>query len=465
MFRKSILVAVFLGLTSNVFLWSLKLPYGAGLDETTHVAVAAFIYEKGKLPVFGKDESATINHLVRYDFIQDKLTIAPNVVYSSMPYVGYIFSALCMKVLSQLSPKYVGWYARIPSILAYVVFIIAVYLISCRIFEEKNPLRYLVPWCCVNIPEVVFIASYTNNDMVSLAIGALVIYSWFRLGDSHQGDLPGYIPYGASLGFLGFAKLNYYILFPFTLIVYVNEVWKRNKSFRSKIIWLGKVAGLALIICGWVWLRNLLLYGDPFGASPFISKFREIRNEVTGYGLGIPFLTFYKKYILFWYLSSLETGLAKFDWTLLSISPEATCALAVLTIVSLFYFYRFVRVNFEKINERLVIYVCFILLVPSSMFLSLCNSYYIALQPEGRYLYPALIPIVVIFCTGLVCFFKNFRNKVVMSFLMGSVMFTLNIYCLNGIIIPTYENNPWYNHIRQLGKAWDYKVYKPDYTK
>jgi hypothetical protein len=453
------IVLAFFVLVINAIIWSFKIPYNSVPDESTHLATAAFIYEKGRLPVFNQDQEATIDKIVRYDFNKSVAIKGHNVVYSSMPYIGYIFSALFMKALGAINPHYLAWYARIPSVISYGVFLIFIWLISCRIFDAKDPLRYLIPWFAANIPQVVFISSYTNNDIMSLAISVWVIYSWFKLYDLPADKFPSPFFYGAALGFLGFAKLNYYLLFPFTLAVYLLGITRKSKDRRAQLAWLIKVMGLAFVISGWVWIRNFMLYGDFFGVRPFIAKFQESTGELTGYSQGFSFFSFYKNYFMVWLFASFESGLAKFDWASLSVPLAVICCFIVLSIFSIFNFYRFIQENSEKIKQSFAIYLCLFMLLPAAVFLSLWNCYYVSFQAQGRYLYPALIPCVVIFCSGIVCFLKNRNDRITISGIIGVLIFAFNIYCLNGLIIPKYASSKWHQDMRRTNKAWDYKAY------
>ena len=143
--NKYFLIFIYSLLIIKAFIWSINIPYNAAPDESAHFSTPLFIYNHSRLPVFGKDIDGT------FDFRAGAAQItAPT--YSSMPYIGYIFSAVFMKLLAPLNDRYIIFYARLTSLLFYAVFAVFAWLIGKRLFANNSMLSFLFFWVIVNIP-------------------------------------------------------------------------------------------------------------------------------------------------------------------------------------------------------------------------------------------------------------------------------------------------------------------------
>lgn len=464
--RTYLLSAAFLLLIANALMWAVSIPYNAAPDESTHFSTPLYIYQHGRLPVFGRDEETTFDRLQHVSSTrsqQVRLVQGTQVTYNSMPYIGYIISAASMKLLSRFDPRYLTLYARVTSILFYALFIYITWLLAGKLFRNHPVLRYLFPWCIATIPQVTFLAAYTNNDMLSLAFSALVIYCWLVLYDGRT-TLPSPILCGAAVGLLFYAKQNYYILFPLTFAIYCFKSVQITKRIPLAAGWLLKVFATAVALTGFFIIRNTYLYGDPVGFEIFQSLVRQLFDPP----FDVQKVSFLQSVVLFfpsWFVISFKTSLAAFDWLTLYPPDGIFAVIAVVSVVAVFGFFGFAwRSRFWcESSDKLMLYVSLLLLLPFSMLASLWNSYMVNFQPQGRYLFPGLIPSVIILCAGLVLLFRRRSLQAATAVLLGVSMGLFNLYCLYGVIRPHYAQNTFY---RQFENApwdkWDYRIYKWD---
>lgn len=461
-----LLSAAFLLLLANAIMWAVSIPYNAAPDESTHFSTPLYIFQYGRLPVFGRDEEATIDrlqHVTSTRAQQVRMVRGMQATYNSMPYVGYIISAAAMKILSWFDQRYLTLYARVTSILCYVLFIVLAWLLAGTLFSNQSALRYLFPWCIATIPQVTFLAAYTNNDILSLAFSALVIFSWLVLYDGRIA-LPSPLLCGAAVGLLFYAKQNYYILFPFTFAIYCVKAVQIAKNVPAAAGWLLKVFVTALTITGFFIVRNMYLYGDPLGFQIFQSLVRQLFDPP----FDVQKVSFLQSIVLFfpsWFIFSFKSSVAAFDWLSLYPPGGIFSAIAVGTVLAVFGFIGFAwRSRFWRESyDKLLLYLALTLLLPAAVLASLWNSYMINFQPQGRYLFPGLIPAVIVLCAGPVFLFRRRAFQAAAAVALGVFMGIFNLYCLYGVIRPHYAQNTFYRQFENAPwEKWDYRVYKWD---
>jgi len=119
-------------------------------------------------------------------------------------------------------------------------------------------------------PQFLFISAATNNDnlVTLLATATLVVCAWLLRAPTR----PAWWVWGALGGVVGLAalsKLSGLLLVAPVLFALVGVTWRRTETgFFQETWFLGLKAalltgGVALVVAGWWYLRNWLLFGDP----------------------------------------------------------------------------------------------------------------------------------------------------------------------------------------------------------
>ena len=134
-------------------------------------------------------------------------------------------------------------------------------------------------------PQFIFLSSSVSNDnaVILLASWVLVLLAiWLRAP-----QLPGWLQLGTMgtlLGLAVLAKLSGLLLWPLVAAVIALLAW-RSKNLgwllRASVI----IFGLALVLCGWWFVRNQHLYGDLTGSSALVGALGGPRRDLPP-GLG-----------------------------------------------------------------------------------------------------------------------------------------------------------------------------------
>ncbi|MCA9953788.1 MAG: DUF2142 domain-containing protein [Ardenticatenaceae bacterium] len=297
------------------------------------------------------------------------------------------------------------------------------------------------------IPQHVAMLASVNNDSLSELLIALLLYLTLRwvtrdgirkLGD----DRRWLIGLGLVLG-LGFlTKATVYLMAPVLGIVLLWQYWRTwQRLFQAGVLLFAPAFMLGAI---W-WVRNIVIYGglDILGKaahdSVVVGQPRTI-DWIAQYGLNGTLQRFFQTtFNSFW---------GQFGWMAVPMNqPRAIyillLALVVAAVLGLLL-YRFtttqVPVQFRSRLPVLILWLVFLLT------LTIHVGYNVTfVQHQGRYLFPALIPIALGFSLGLGTWlllverpFRRERPLLVNLFPlgMGAALLLLDLFALFRLIVP-----------------------------
>ncbi len=135
-------------------------------------------------------------------------------------------------------------------------------------------------------PMFVYMAGSINNDVIAALSGTAVLLASVKLVQSEAGLSRRW---GIVLGALfGLALLSKFNLAAVALLIETAVTWVawRKKQWR---LWLEVnllIAGLTLLLAGWWFVRNQLLYGEPTGFQR-LTELWGVRNPAESWGVAI----------------------------------------------------------------------------------------------------------------------------------------------------------------------------------
>lgn len=114
-------------------------------------------------------------------------------------------------------------------------------------------------------PMFLFISASVNND--NLVNGMTALGLWLLALRLRRGySWPRAALLGLTLGAAALAKLSGLTLWPLAFLFLLGIAW-RERQWRCGLLGTTLVFAIALILCGWWFWRNWVLYRDPFGLS------------------------------------------------------------------------------------------------------------------------------------------------------------------------------------------------------
>ncbi|MCY3915710.1 MAG: glycosyltransferase family 39 protein [Chloroflexi bacterium] len=135
----------------------------------------------------------------------------------------------------------------------------------------RNRLAVMAASLAAFNPQFLFVSSSINNDNLVTMLAALALWQMLAmLRDGFQARRS--VGIGLLIALASLAKLSGLILGVAAVFCGILTV-ARYKDWRGLRLLLGAILLFWLIISGWWYLRNLILYGEPFGTNALIDHF------------------------------------------------------------------------------------------------------------------------------------------------------------------------------------------------
>lgn len=372
------------------FSWALILPFGAGPDEPLRFDIVHFILRYHALPVAG----------------DPRLSYAAGQTYAAMPFFSYILSALlCMfaKGVGISAAPYLV--SRMVSVGAGVAAVYFVHRIAGMLFRETITRRF-VPLFFAFIPQFAFICAYTNQDAFMVMLSAATMFLWLKgLEDNWSIRTTAWL--GVVLGVMLLTYINGYLLIAASfVIVLLSYRGRGTRAFYGKLL---LCVGIMAAVSGWFFIRSGLLYhGDLLGLST-TDRIAErlatgkdkpsVRLASTIHLRGFADMLF----DTVWPLETFRSFWATFGSMSLSINPNYYLCIFGLHVLA---FVGLSAAFMEKLRQgwRTLFRRPFALMLPlvalGAFALHAHYSLTSDFQPQGRYMYPGLVAIVLLLVLG-----------------------------------------------------------------
>lgn len=158
--------------------------------------------------------------------------------------------------------------ARLLSVLFGAGTVWGTYALARGLFPQEGWVAMGAAMAVALTPGFLFTSGLVNNDALGafLATVALLLLARMVWRQPLSGQ-PLWLP--LILGAAALNKLSGLLLWPFAALMLGLTAWRRC-SLRLFFLANGLVFGLALAVCGWWYLRNWCLYGDPTGLAAML---------------------------------------------------------------------------------------------------------------------------------------------------------------------------------------------------
>lgn len=375
--------------------WATTLPPYSGPDEVWHLDYLRHLAEEGQFPVYGRTMLLPHNPTVSGN------DLTPNSGYSLeafQPPLGYLIPALFFpsRPLAQLLT-----FARLTNVLLGVGIVLLVY-ISVRSLAPTDPLFALTAAGLVALqPTLSFLTSTFNNDALAVLLGTATFACLVRALRRGTTVLD-VVCLGGLVGIGFLTKLNLLLFGPSVLLVLVWTSGTRRRFFQR----FGIATATALVTAGWWEARTIATYhgwselptlgsGAVYSAQPFSS-------------IGSPLL------LALWpgyWIATVKSFFGFFSWDYMIDLPQRftlnDAFLAAVTLLGLVGVIATVA-SFRQprrpdSHDRVQRQVLGLSLFTVAIFLLgiLTFSYLWDVQPAGRWLLPAVLPLTLFVLTGL----------------------------------------------------------------
>jgi hypothetical protein len=282
-----LLITAILAVFSALALWySASVPLGEAPDELPHFTYVRYLAQNGRLPTTTEEHEAfqppfyyALGAALTF-WIEDESDAAFAVrANANFDAVDPRAPKNLLLHTSMESFPYRGWalawhLVRLLSIALGAITVWAVYRLGRVLFPSQPAIGLTMAALTAFTPQFIFVSSVANNDNAAIAFSALILWQVALL--LHERDCSHLwrrsIVLGILLGLGLLSKVNLLALLPIVglavvLAGYLCHTQGARSALRQTIVALVVLGGLALIVSGWYFARNWLLYGDPLGWS------------------------------------------------------------------------------------------------------------------------------------------------------------------------------------------------------
>lgn len=421
------IIVISLVLLFTYFVWAKTIPFNGAPDEYLRYQIPKFIYNYGKLPTGFDAETVFDRGYWSYGFYPQLL--AP------------LLSAFFMKLVSlfEQSETTLLMAARLTSMLSGVL----VSYVFGKTVERLTHSKYfqLLAMCFIGLwPQIIFLSSYVNNDIIGLLGVALIIDVVVKTSQDKRWTYKDtlYLSLGFTISLLGYLNTYGFVLFAgfyFLFAIFKSEKGQDYEYLRM----LNHCLILSIILLGIVapfFLRNWVLYGDLFGNKTFESVHERwiadggesMLNGAVESGLSfIEFLTWGEFDFI---TQTWQSFIGKFSYMSLLLSNMLYNIYGYVLIVgmilaTLFGFIR--KKSVWQVNANVMMSLSILV----TIILHLYRSYFTDYQPQGRYIIGIFVPLSLMMLFGywkLLTPLGKFKNRVVILAIFLIAIGSIHIY-------------------------------------
>ncbi len=330
---------------------------------------------------------------------------------------------------------------RFVSTLLGALAVVATYGIALELFPKQRWLALGATALAAFNPMFVFTSARVSNDAAVTAFGSLTLWGAVRLATSGL-SRKGLILTGGALGLTALSKLSGVVLAPAVALALVFDsvrIWHKRpeqplcQRLETFIRRSAPVVLAALIVSGWWFARNVILYGELMGVDAWLSHTATVRAEPIGVLRVIPELRGLEK--SYW---------AMFGWFNIAVAPWMYTAWRVLVraaivgLALLFSDQWTSRRSAYQLQQGLLVLAFAFLLNLGSVW----RFIMIVLGAQGRYLMPTTAPISILIMLGLSRLlperFSLDRRRPALAAIVGTAQCALAVISLFVFILPAY---------------------------
>ena len=376
--------------------WAVVIPPLYAPDEAAHLRTIRFFSERMRLATAEEIQSGAHGFYI---------------ASSPLPHLPFILGDRAATAMTGAPAPLLA--LRLAAALCGALLVLFASVIAQRVFP-LHPLRWALPLACALHPQLVFVTAHVGWDPLSILAATALIATWPGLiGDRLTARRVIFA--GVSAGFVLLVKPTSFCVLPVHAVIFAAAVLRQREAALFHI-------GLAALACGVVagpfLVHNWWLFpGDPFAIGAILHTpgvdWEPGRPAVGNLLLETRFL-----------LNTFESAWALFGFMDLKIANTVYALIALTCVASTFGLARAWRAHLLPAPVFLAAGAAALAFAfASSYWTSVTNDY----QPQGRYFFAAIVPMLALWLTGLQALVRSPRRAMIVT---TAALVLLNAYSL-----------------------------------
>lgn len=444
--KEKIYEAVFLVFVFTfLFIWAMKAPLNASPDEGMRFEISKYIVKHGELPDGRDPEIRNPNWGISYAF---------------NPYTSCVLAAGFAKTVTLFTDNFEIYYKsmRMVNVIFGTLLAFLALRIGKRLFEKEKAWFFAV--LVTFLPGAAFLHTYLNMDSLALLATAWIFYCWVRaVQEGWHRNVCIQLALAMSLCVLSYYNAYGFLLCSALLFAGMTlkcgkQQWNYQEMLKKGFLMLG----IVFLLTGWWFIHNAILYdGDILGMATS-SKYAEMyaieelkpSNRETPQALGMTLVQMMFWIPGNWHYNWLGTVAASFVGTFGFMDifmPENWTKAYILffgvgALGNLFCLRKYFNLSTQKIEEKRIrdeqgtmiirqyrqekiwnsmnlMRLCLIGAIVIPTVLLTYYAYTSDFQAQGRYVMPALLPLMYFITLG----YETWLDKLVKNEKVKKVFF------------------------------------------
>ncbi len=387
--------------------WAITKQLDYAPDEEMRYQVTQFLFANNRLPV--GDELIYLPWGFSYAHF-------PTVLCNQL---GYVFMKIASLFVTGDFELLLA--ARMVSVCAGTGTVYFLIKISKRLFA--SPARWIMIVFVAAMPQFAFLSSYVNNDSLALFGSAVIVYAWV-LAVQNNWNLRSAVILALGVSVCALAYYNSYSWILMSIFFFVVSYFYQNrKDYKGFAKFFTIIAVIIVALVAYSFVRHVVLYNDLLGF-----KTRRYYGEVYGdytykpsvatspLELGVTFYEMLTVYPFEYLKTTWQSFVAVFGQ--MNVFCENTAVydgvLACVLVGALGLVYKLIDavIKKRKVDPLLLIMIaCVVISGAISIGLAVYKSYTGDYQAQGRYCYPAMVPIALLVAKGYETWIGLFKRR------------------------------------------------------
>lgn len=396
------LSAILLAYLGLAFGYALVTPRWNNPDEPAHYTYLATLARTGRFPILqpGDWDSQQLGERLASGRFTTAEPIEAFRYEGHQPPLYYVLTAPIFKATERLGLRAQVVALRSASILFGLLTILTVYAAARTLAPTRPELPPLAAGIVAFIPMHTAMTATINNDTLAELLASATLLALVR-GLQRGFGLRAAVVLGTLCGALLVTKFTVYIFVPLALLALAGPVWASLKPptpplprSPSPALPLGLAALIALAPAAWWWARDVAVYGWPdlFG---LIRHDQVVVGQPRWPGLGENLES-----VRFFGYSLFRSFWAQFGWMAVVLDGRFYWLFLLLMLLATGGLVRFWRVERPDWPVATVRGLGVLLAALGLVVLEVVVYNLSFIQAQGRYLYPAILPIGILLALG-----------------------------------------------------------------
>ena len=330
--------------------------------------------------------------------------------------------------------------ARVVNVLIGAGVVLITVLIGYTIWPERPYLALGGAALVAFNPMFLYMAGAINNDVIAALAGAAITLAAVRLLRDKEGLTWRWgLVFGALYGLALLSKFNLSAIL-LTIELVVTWVAWRKRQWREWLIVNAIIAGVALLLAGWWFARNQILYGEPTGIEK-LTELWGVRDPSESFGLALIELPYV--WTSLW---------GRFGYGQIPLPPIIYNLIAAVAVLALF---GLAIPVLRRDREELRAYGPYLAVLGTNvlLFFAVIFNYLLVSPagPMGRFFFPALPSLALLMIYGLSKWLdlwpvtaatESTRRGAMLSLLVAAGLAVISLIALFGYLLPAYARPP-----------------------